>query len=67
MKTYSTEAARAKLGDIIADALAGENTLITYHGIPAALVVPVAQPPHPVVHDSDSATATEGHKSPTTK
>jgi antitoxin (DNA-binding transcriptional repressor) of toxin-antitoxin stability system len=61
MQTYGTEEARKKLGLIIADALGGKSTLLTYNGIPAALVVPVAQQPHPVVRDSDSGTATESH------
>jgi antitoxin (DNA-binding transcriptional repressor) of toxin-antitoxin stability system len=61
MKTFTAEDARKNLGRIITDAIAGESTLITYHGIRAALVVPVAPPPHPVVCDSDSGTATESH------
>ena len=61
MNTYTTEAARVHLGDIVTQAAAGIPSLITYHGVPAALVVPVAQEPHPIVRDSDSGTATESH------
>ncbi len=62
MQSFSTEQARAKLGDILQTAAAGESVLITYRGAPIALVVPVAPPPHPVVHDGDAATATESHR-----
>lgn len=39
MKVYTTEQARAKLGDIVADACHDTPSLITYHGMPAAVVV----------------------------
>lgn len=39
MNTYTTEEARAKLGDVILNAQAGVPTLITYHGVPGAVVV----------------------------
>jgi prevent-host-death family protein len=39
MNTYTTEAARAHLGTIISDAAAESPSLITYHGMPAAVVV----------------------------
>jgi antitoxin (DNA-binding transcriptional repressor) of toxin-antitoxin stability system len=60
MKTYTTEEARAKLGQIIIDALAGEHSVITYHGIPAAMLISIYQAPVTVT-DSDSGTATEAH------
>jgi antitoxin (DNA-binding transcriptional repressor) of toxin-antitoxin stability system len=60
MKTYSIEEARGKLGDIVLAATTGESTLLTYHGIPSAMVIAL---PFKLqfVADSDSGTATETH------
>lgn len=42
MRTVSIETARAKLGELVALAqLAGETTVITRYGKPAAVLVPV--------------------------
>lgn len=41
MKRITAEKARVRLGDIILRAHDGEPTLITYHGLPAAVVISV--------------------------
>ena len=61
MNVYTTEQARAKLGDIIQDAMANEPSMITYHGVPA-VVVRALNPRVPLrKEDTDSATADEDH------
>lgn len=59
MRTYSVEEARDVLGTIVIDASRGESSIITYHGIPAALVIPMTPPSR--VSDSDSGSAQESH------
>jgi hypothetical protein len=56
---YTTEEARAKLGEIIQAAIANKPSVITYHGVPAAIVsgFPFVRFPD----DADSGTATESH------
>lgn len=41
--TYGLEQARAQLPHIASEALAGETSIITRHGKPVAVVVPVPQ------------------------
>lgn len=63
MNTYTTEAARAHLGDIVNNAAAGISSIITYHGVPCALVIPMTPPSR--VSDSDSGSSREGYGSST--
>jgi antitoxin (DNA-binding transcriptional repressor) of toxin-antitoxin stability system len=56
---YSTEEARSKLGEIIQAAIEGKTSVITYHGVPAALVS--GFPHAKYVEDTDFGTATETH------
>jgi prevent-host-death family protein len=37
----SVEEARAKLGELVRAAAAGQTTVITYHGVPAAVIAPI--------------------------
>jgi antitoxin (DNA-binding transcriptional repressor) of toxin-antitoxin stability system len=60
MKTYSVEEARDVLGTIVIDASRNEPSLITYHGIPCAIVIP-AHIPQVRVADGDGGTASESH------
>lgn len=57
---YTTEEARAKLGDILKDAMAGKPSVITYHGFPAGIVS--GFPNTRLTEDSDSGTGTESHR-----
>ena len=41
--TYGLEQARAQLPHIASDAVAGKTSVITRHGKPVAVVVPIAQ------------------------
>ena len=59
MQTYSVEEARARLGDIVLAASLGTPALITYRGVPAALVSAVTPP---VIRSEDSGRATEAHR-----
>jgi prevent-host-death family protein len=43
MKTMQLRDAKAKLSQVVDDALAGEQTTITRHGTPVAVVVPIGQ------------------------
>lgn len=41
----SVEEARAKLGELVRAAAGGQTTVITYHGVPAALITPIHDHP----------------------
>ncbi len=66
MKTYTTEEARAKLGSIIQDAVAGIPSAITYHGISAVVIISREEwnkytERTITITDKDSAFVTETH------
>ena len=68
MQTYTTQQARIHLGDLILAAEAGEASVITHYGHPAAVMVShdfwlraTAVIAHAAVRSSDSATIREGH------
>lgn len=68
MDSYTTEQARAKIGEIITEACVDEPVLITYHGLPAAVVVSwewyqYARPAllKAVVRSSDRARGEDAH------
>jgi len=43
MKTMQLRDVKAKLSQVVDDAVAGEQTTITRHGTPVAIVVPIGQ------------------------
>lgn len=43
MKTMQLRDVKAKLSQVVDDALSGEQTTITRHGTPVAIVVPIGQ------------------------
>ena len=47
MKTMQLRDVKAKLSKVVDDALAGEQTTITRHGTPVAIVVPIGQAVQP--------------------
>lgn len=68
MTTYFTlEEARGKLGSLVKDAVAGRPSVITYHGVPAAIIsgFPFAREIEGEVRqvsDSDSGRVTDSHR-----
>lgn len=67
MHKYTTEQARIKLGDIVMDATLGNMSMITYHGVPAAVVLSLQEWERLLrgvrthVSSEDQARINEGH------
>ena len=66
MAYYTTQEARARLGHLISEAVAGDPPCITYHGVPAVYVVDAGewqllQSKIGRVRSADSGSASDSH------